>query len=269
MPLTSGLLEAVAVRLPPGSVLDPDLADLPGGGAGPDGGAQLGHRLVDLVHRAIGRHAPARALGGDADGGTLVLEAADRPGRPGWRCRLPLGGGAGASVGADGLPNVTSATSVAPMPSVEAIETAFPVRVVRYAIREGGAGAGRYRGGAGVEIEIEVRAEQPPGDVRIAWVGPEDVGGAGVAGGGPGAAPSAEVTAGRVRVRTGSGGGYGNPYERAIRLVLEDLAAGRLDAGEARRRYGVAVRPGTLAADGERTYRIRNFVFTTLALEDL
>ncbi len=269
VPVTSGLLDAVAVRLPARSVLDPALPEAPGGGTGPEGAVRLGHRLIDLVHRALARHTPARALGGDADGGTLVLEAADRPGRPGWRCRLALGGGAGASAGADGIPNVPSATSVAPMPSLEALEAAYPIRVVRYALREGGAGAGRYRGGQGVEIEIEVRAEQPAEDVRLAWLGPEDVGAAGVAGGGAGAPPEAETTHGRVRVKTGAGGGYGNPYERAIRLVLEDLAAGRLDLLEARRAYGVAVRPGTTEVDDDRTYRIRNLVFTTLALDDL
>lgn len=269
VPLTSGLLDAVAVRLPARSVLDPALPETRGGGASPDGAARLGHRVIDLVHRALARHAPARALGGDADGGTLVLEAADRPGRPGWRCRLPLGGGAGASVGADGIPNVPSATSVAPMPSLEALEAAYPIRIVRYALREGGAGAGRYRGGEGVEIEIELRPEQPAEDVRMTWLGPAGTRAAGVAGGGAGAPPEVEASPGRIRVRSGAGGGYGNPYERAIRLVREDLAAGRLEPFEARRAYGVAVRPGTTEVDDERTYRIRNFVFTTLALDDL
>lgn len=269
VPLTAGLLDAIDVRLPARSVLDPGLVGLPGGGASPDAAARLGHRVVDLVHRALARHAPARAQGGDADGGALVLEAADRPGRPGWRCRLPLGGGAGACAGADGIPNVPSLTSVAPMPSVEALEAAFPIRVARYALREGGMGAGRYRGGEGVEIEIEVRPETPAEDVRIAWEGPDRVGAVGVAGGTAGAPAEAEVGRGRVLVRTGSGGGYGNPYERAIRLVLADVAAGRLCPEEARRAYGVAVRPGTAEADDERTYRIRAFVFTTLALDEL
>lgn len=198
-----------------------------------------------------------------------MLEAADRPGRAGWRCRLPIGGGAGASAGADGLTNVPSFASVGPTPSMEALEAAFPVRVVRFALREGGQGAGRYRGGEGVDLEIELRAEQPAGDVDIAWTGPEGTGGAGVAGGRAGASAEVHYGVGRVRLRTGSGGGYGNPYERAIRLVLEDVAGGRLSAEEARRAYGVALRPGTMQADDKRTYRIRNLLFTTLAMDEL
>jgi N-methylhydantoinase B len=261
-PLNAGLLAAVDVRLPEGSVLAPAL---PRGARDPGDGADRGlpQRLVALVHRALARLAPARALAGDGDGGVLVVEMPDAPGRPGWRCRLPLGGGGGASAGADGLANIPSVTSIAPAPSVEALESAYPVRVLRYRLREGEPGPGRYRGGPGVELEVEV-----PDAARAEWSGPGGVRPTGLLGGGSGAPGGSTAHGRRVTVRTGSGGGYGNPYERAIRLVVADVAAGLVDAEEARRAYGVAVTPDG-GVDDHRTYRIRNFVFTTLSLDEL
>lgn len=322
VPLGSGLLAVVEVRVPQGSVLDPGLPPeagplvptgpggaLPGAGGAPGGDAALAQRLVDLTQRALARLTPARALAGHGDGGTLVVEAPDRPGRPGWRCRLPLGAGAGASVGADGLPSVPPALAAEPAPSIEAVEAAYPLRITRYALREGSAGPGRYRGGPGSEVEVELLPEgQSPG-VTWRWEGPAGVAPPGILGGGAGAPGEARIEGGRLIVRTAGGGGYGNPYERAIRLVVEDVTAGVVSPAEAKRAYGVALRPRPAPAaqqapaggreeagqpagrtrtragiareetgagagiawdvDDERTYRIRNFVFTNLAVEDL
>ncbi len=302
VPLNSGLLAAVEVRLAPGSVLDPalppeagPLASAAGTGA-PGGDAALAQRLVDLTHQALARLVPARALAGHGDGGTLVVEAPDRPGRPGWRCRLPLGAGAGASVGADGLPNVPPALAAEPAPSIEAVEAAFPLRITRLALREGSAGPGRYRGGPGVEIEVELLPGGRGPGVAWRWEGPAGVAPPGILGGGAGAPGEARAEGSRLVVRTAGGGGYGNPYERAIRRVVEDVAAGLVGPAQAKRAYGVALRPRPAGAprpepagsrgepgepaaagpgretwevDDERTYRIRNLVFTTLAVEDL
>lgn len=269
VPLNAGLLAAIDVRLPGGTVLDPRLPPESGPPlADPAADACLAQRLIDLVNRALSRLVPARARAGSGDGGTLVLTAPDSPERPGWRLRLPLGGGDGASVGADGLANVPTAFGAAPTPSIEALEAAYPLRVVRYGMRDGSAGPGRYRGGPGTEIEIELLPGVSP-QAACEWRGPAGVTPPGVLGGGGGAPGEVVATPGRIVVRSGGGGGYGNPYERAIRLVLDDVGAGLVGPAEAKRAYGVALRPGTLELDEERTYRIRNYLFTSLAVDEV
>ena len=70
-----------------------------------------------------------------------------------------IAGGMGARPSADGLDAVhTHMTNSLNTPS-EALELAYPLRVVRYAVRRGTGGAGRYRGGDGVVREIEVLAD--------------------------------------------------------------------------------------------------------------
>ena len=42
-----------------------------------------------------------------------------------------------------------------------------------------------------------------------------------------------------IRIRSGSGGGYGDPRERPRELVLEDLRDGLLSPDRAREIYGI------------------------------
>jgi N-methylhydantoinase B len=42
---------------------------------------------------------------------------------------------------------------------IEALEYAYPIRVMRYEIREGSGGLGEYRGGDGIIREIEILVE--------------------------------------------------------------------------------------------------------------
>lgn len=44
-----------------------------------------------------------------------------------------------------------------------------------------------------------------------------------------------------IRVRTGSGGGYGNPAERAREAVIDDVKSGYVSAEVAEKIYGVKV----------------------------
>jgi N-methylhydantoinase B len=65
-----------------------------------------------------------------------------------------LGGGMGARPGADGLSGVHVHMSNTRNTPVEALEMSLPVRVRRYALREGSGGAGKYRGGDGLCREL-------------------------------------------------------------------------------------------------------------------
>lgn len=53
------------------------------------------------------------------------------------------------------------------------------------------------------------------------------------------------------------GGGYGDPYERPIEAVLEDVSAGLLSVEKACQDYGVVISPQSLTVDLEATQRLR------------
>jgi N-methylhydantoinase B len=68
-----------------------------------------------------------------------------------------LGGGQGACPDADGPSAVHVAMSNTLNTPVEALETEFPLRVRKLAVRRGSGGDGRRRGGDGIVRELEAR----------------------------------------------------------------------------------------------------------------
>jgi N-methylhydantoinase B len=71
-----------------------------------------------------------------------------------------VGGGQGARPGRDGMNGVhTHMTNTMNTP-VEALETAYPLRVVEYRLRTGSGGTGRWRGGDGIRRSLEVLADR-------------------------------------------------------------------------------------------------------------
>ena len=67
-----------------------------------------------------------------------------------------IGGGQGACADADGPSAVHVTMSNTLTTPAEALEVAYPVRVVRHELRVGSGGAGRHRGGDGVVRELRV-----------------------------------------------------------------------------------------------------------------
>ena len=59
------------------------------------------------------------------------------------------------------------------------------------------------------------------------------------------------------RQRAGGGGGYGDPRERPVELVVADVLDGVLGLEAARDDYGVVIDPVTLALDEPATKRRR------------
>jgi N-methylhydantoinase B len=58
-------------------------------------------------------------------------------------------------------------------------------------------------------------------------------------------------------LRTGGGGGYGNPAERDEEAVLRDVLNGYVSLGAAEEDYGVVIDPVRLAIDREATRKKR------------
>jgi len=157
---------------------------------------------------------------------------------------------------------------------VEVVESRYPVLVERYALNvEAGGGAGRHRGGFGVVRTYRVHGASEAsgygsigGFGRVPWA---------LGGGSPGTenfldytTPSLHLRRGRVpRVEltdgavvssvTGTGGGFGDPLERAPERVREDVLDGYITVEQARTVYGVALAAESLEPDAAETARLR------------
>ena len=113
------------------------------------GNTETSSRIVDVLFRAFGQAVPVPAQGqGTMNNVTF--------GNRRFTYYETIGGGQGASPGADGPSAVHVAMSNTLNTPVEALELAYPLRVERYALRLGSGGAGRYRGGDGVIREMRV-----------------------------------------------------------------------------------------------------------------
>ena len=137
-PPNGGAYRPIEIRAPEGSLLN---ARAPAAVAA--GNVETSSRVADLVLGAFGR-----ALGqGTMNNVTLGNER--------FSYYETIGGGQGACPDADGPSGVHVAMSNTLNTPVEALERAYPLRVVRNERRRGSGGAGRFRGGDGVVRELE------------------------------------------------------------------------------------------------------------------
>ena len=73
-----------------------------------------------------------------------------------WVYYETVAGGEGAQPTRDGMSGVHTAMTNTRNTPIEALERHFPLRVLRYRLREGSGGAGRFRGGEGIERDLQV-----------------------------------------------------------------------------------------------------------------
>jgi N-methylhydantoinase B len=208
-PASGGAYAPLRVSAPEGSLVN---AVRPAAVAA--GNVETSSRIADCLLRAFGAAVEAPAQGqGTMNNLTF--------GSPRFTYYETIGGGQGGSAAGPGPSAVHVAMSNTLNTPVEALETAYPLRVERYALRAGSGGAGRHPGGDGVIRAITAlgpceasilsdRRRHPP---------------RGAAGGQPGRpgrnalgrrrlGPKARVTleAGdTITIRTPGGGGYGAP----------------------------------------------------------
>ncbi|HET6362972.1 MAG TPA: hydantoinase B/oxoprolinase family protein [Gemmatimonadota bacterium] len=150
LPANDGLLEPVAIEVPPGSLLDP------GPGSAVSGGnVETSQRVVDVVLGALALAVPDRIPA--ASQGTmnnLALSGALAGGRP-YTYYETVAGGAGGHPDRAGASGIHTHMTNSLNTPVEALERALPVRVVRYGYRRGSGGAGKRPGGDGIVRELE------------------------------------------------------------------------------------------------------------------
>ncbi len=140
LPLNEGLMRAVTLVVPPGSLLNPDFpADPARCPAVVGGNTETSQRLTDTLLKALGLAACSY--------GTMnnVLFGNDQFGY-----YETIGGGTGAGPGFAGADAVHQHMTNTRITDPEIFEHRYPVRLDEFAIRAGSGGVGQFPGGAGV-----------------------------------------------------------------------------------------------------------------------
>ena len=183
------------------------------------------------------------------------------------------GGGAGARPTKDGRDGQDSHLARFKNTPIEAVELEYPVRILRYEFIPDSGGAGKYRGGLTVRRDIEVLTD----DVSLARYGDRQrFGPFGLFGGKEGSkgkfvlnpdSPEERRLKSKgldvlnegdvVSLRLPGAGGYGDPLERDLNLLLEDVRDGKVSLKSAQEDYQVVIDPETLQIDEEATKRLR------------
>ena len=180
----------------------------------------------------------------------------------------PRGGGPHID-GADGLASPVLNMANTPIESIEADQ---PLLVERFGLSPDTSGAGEFRGGLGLIREFRVLAGEATFQLRsdrsdfLPW---------GVEGGKPGTPtrnylnPDTDrqelpgkhlmtLKKGDVyRVVQAGGGGYGDPLDRDVHAVLDDVQQEKLTLDYVRREYGVVIHPNNLDLDLKATEELR------------
>ena len=156
VPNNAGCLAPVEVIAPPGTVVNA-LPPAPVAG----GNVETSQRIVDVLLGALAQACPERVPA--ASQGTMnnVTIGGFDP-RPGHAAPFTyyetIAGGTGASPQQDGAAAVHSHMTNTLNTPIEALEYAYPLRVLRYEIRRGTGGNGRTRGGDGLRRDLQALA---------------------------------------------------------------------------------------------------------------
>ncbi len=209
LPASGGAYAPVKVRAPAGCVVN---ARAPAAVAA--GNVETSCRIVDTCFLALGRVLPVPAQGQ----GTMnnLTFGNDR-----FTYYETLGGGQGACPDAEGPSGVHVTMSNTLSTPTEALELAYPLRVLRHELRLGSGGDGKHHGGDGIVRELEALDPCGLSIISERRVRPPQ----GAHGGRPGA-PGRNLLNGEelpakatrelqpgdvVRIETPGGGGFGAP----------------------------------------------------------
>lgn len=231
--------------------------------------------ITDLVAKALAPVIPERITAGHFLSiiGTILAGIEDDTGQPFVLCE-PQAGGWGAGYNKDGENGLVAiADGETYMIPVEVAEYKYPIIVEQYAFNLN-TGAGKFRGGCGLIRDYRLlnsyaelttivsRHRIPPwgfaggkdGSPNVVEIHPAD-----------GSEPIIGATFSNypmrkgdlVRFISGCGGGYGDPLERQVEKVWQDVKDEYITIETAAREYGVIIDPVTLEINREKTEKRR------------
>ncbi len=159
IPSNAGCMVPLTVIAPEGSVVN---ARPPAAVAG--GNVETSQRIVDVLLGALAQALPDRIPAASA--GTmsnLVIGGTDHERGRHFAYYETIAGGMGARPTRDGVDAVQTHMTNTRNTPIEALEHAYPLRVLRYEIRRGSGGRGRHRGGDGIRRDVELLTDAAVG----------------------------------------------------------------------------------------------------------
>ena len=269
-PVNEGSFRALKVIIPEGNIM---MAKFP---APMSGWSAIVPTVVDTIVVALAKAMPDRVPAGHHGllGGSVVFFGLHPKTKRRFIVQSIEGGGWGGRPFEDGeSATVSVCQGDVRNGSIEGIELKCPVLVESRALRRDSCGAGRYRGGLGLDMKVRnlVEGKWNFERSRRSKCPPWGIAGgtAGEPGGNllklPGEKAFKWITGANIPVplnsqaivRTGGGGGWGDPLERDAALVVADAAEGLISRRAARELYGVVLR-GRMSLDESATQRLRD-----------
>jgi N-methylhydantoinase B len=215
--------------------------------------------IVDTVFKALTPAIPDRTIAGHHADLVIGLLNGINPKTNEFYIAFigPTGGGWGAKQTEDGVSATVCINDGDTHNSpAEQLETKFPLLIENYNLRQDSGGPGEFRGGLGCENTVQARADlMLNAQVERMHCKPWGLNGGMEAGGNAVVLrangtwkedyPNAKLLTARIlegdafAVRSGGGGGFGDPHKRPAETVAHDVRQGYVSVESAERDYGV------------------------------
>jgi N-methylhydantoinase B len=268
IPNNDGCAVPISMKAPEGSVVN---CKFPAAVAAR---MQIGHFLTEIIYRAMAEALPERVIAGS--GGTpatMNVFYGKRHDSSPWHSVIIRGGGMGAGAVNDGYYDYIFPANGANTP-VEIFESDTPLIVEKRELLTDSGGPGKMKGGLGRRVVFRIPDDEyaplPPVSLGIQsgrYRYPPE----GLFGGKDGAKAQFLVNGkpgnpyGLTHLKPGDviimdaagGGGYGNPLERDLELIENDVFDGYVSMESARNDYGVVINPDTLNVDVDASQKLR------------
>jgi len=270
IPRTGAMLRSVTIKAPKGTLCN---AEFPAAG---------GNRMVsvsrfyDVLLGCMNQAVPGGLVSaGYGIAGIIVASSLDpKTGKRHVSTVEPFMGGGGGRCNGDGMDAVDVPRGALRSAPIETVEIEQPFVIRRFGVENDTQGAGKYRGGGAAVLTIENRG--PSTMVTVRGLDRFEFQPWGFGGGKCGQSGSvilnpktaAEKDIGKVTVLelvpgdilhmvTPTGGGFGDPLDRDVAMVLKDVQQEFVSAERARSDYGVIVEGGAVNLAATESLRLQ------------
>ena len=251
IPPNSGCWRTITVSAPKGCVLN---AEFPSPVVYAN--HEISHRVCDMTFGAVAEFWPNNTMACSQGTSAVITFGGEDPrNKQRYVSYETIKGGFGARPNKDGINAIASGISNTMNTPIEILEMSFPVRVDEYVLVTDSGGAGRFRGGLGASrtwtvLDHKARASAclertksapfglsggKPGLAAKIWTEAPN-GDKGIA---PGKGGFDVPNGGQIHLRVPGSGGFGDPSERDINAIKEDVLDGYISEEAAETHYGV------------------------------
>ena len=251
IPPNSGCWRTITVSAPKGCVLN---AEFPSPVVYAN--HEISHRVCDMTFGAVAEFWPDNTMACSQGTSAVITFGGEDPrNKQRYVSYETIKGGFGARPNKDGINAIASGISNTMNTPIEILEMSFPVRVDEYVLVTDSGGAGRFRGGLGASrtwtvLDHKARASAclertksapfglsggKPGLAAKIWTEAPN-GDKGIA---PGKGGFDVPSGGQIHLRVPGSGGFGDPSERDINAIKEDVLDGYISEEAAETHYGV------------------------------